>query len=249
MLAENPRDSDMWVEAFEAKFERKGNFERKDWDQLLGHCMVRYCVSSSSWVEVSVGDLTTVIKQAITDTPCNVFAEELLVAYPEAKVILSVRDNVDVWYASYLNALQPFWDWLYLEPGWTGAIRRNMVARPRDDAMAWKLLQHTYYRDFPNLGKQHYLDHNAKIRSLAEEQDREFLEFNVKQGWKPLCEFLGVSVPDSPFPFGNDTKEMQAIVRGLKDGYDEKVRTKALKILGFASIAVAGFGLWYARRL
>lgn len=38
---ENPPDCDMWKEAFAAKFYGKGKkFERKDWDQLLGHCQV-----------------------------------------------------------------------------------------------------------------------------------------------------------------------------------------------------------------
>lgn len=42
MLEENPRDSEMWVEAYEAKFEGKGKpFGREEWDQLLGHCQVR----------------------------------------------------------------------------------------------------------------------------------------------------------------------------------------------------------------
>ncbi len=38
---ENPPDADMWQEAFAAKYHGKGKkFERKDWDQLLGHCQV-----------------------------------------------------------------------------------------------------------------------------------------------------------------------------------------------------------------
>lgn len=39
----NPRDCDMWVEAFEAKFGNSGGkpFGRAQWDRLLGHCMVR----------------------------------------------------------------------------------------------------------------------------------------------------------------------------------------------------------------
>ena len=42
LFNEDPRDAEMWVEAMEAKFEGKGNpFTRADWDQLLGHCMVR----------------------------------------------------------------------------------------------------------------------------------------------------------------------------------------------------------------
>ena len=41
ILNDNPRDNEMWVEAFEAKFQGKGKpFERAEWDRLLGHCMV-----------------------------------------------------------------------------------------------------------------------------------------------------------------------------------------------------------------
>lgn len=147
-----------------------------------------------------------------------------------------------------MNALQPFWEMLYLEPGVAGMARRALAPRPRDDGMAWKILQHTYYKDFPNLGKQHYVDHNEKIRSLAKEQKREFLEFNVKEGWEPLCKFLGDSVPDTPFPFGNDTKEMQGLVRGLKEEHNKAVRINVMKILSVLSVAVAGFGAWYMRK-
>jgi hypothetical protein len=145
-----------------------------------------------------------------------------------------------------MNALQPFWDVLYLEPGVIGAIRRALSPRPRDDGMAWKLLQHTYYKDFPGTGKQHYVEHNEKIRRLAKEQNRDFLEFNVKEGWEPLCKFLGDNVPDTPFPVGNDTKEMQALVRGLKEENDRAIRKNAVKVLGIVSAVVAGFGVWYA---
>jgi hypothetical protein len=43
VLLQNPPDSKMWIEAYEAKFEGKGRpFTRDDWDQLLGHCMVSF---------------------------------------------------------------------------------------------------------------------------------------------------------------------------------------------------------------
>ncbi len=41
IMDENPKDADMWVEAFEAKFEGKGKpYGKEEWDKLLGHCMV-----------------------------------------------------------------------------------------------------------------------------------------------------------------------------------------------------------------
>ena len=36
-----------------------------------------------------------------------------------------------------------------------------------------------------------------------------FLIFDVKQGWEPLCKFLGKPIPEVPFPNMNDTKQMQ----------------------------------------
>ena len=205
-----------------------------------------YLPSAVTTRSISIGP--SVLLWAITDTPCNVFAEELLEAYPDAKVILSVRDDVDVWYASYMNALQPFWDRRYLEPGILGMLRRALLVRARDDGMAWKLLQHTYYGNFAEAGKKHYFAHNERIRRLAKEQRRQFLEFNVKQGWDPLCRFLGEPVPNSPFPKGNDTKEMQGLVKGITDEYDRQIRINATKLLSIVSVAVAGFGIWYARR-
>lgn len=73
----------MWLKALQAKFHGRGKrFGREEFDQLLGHC------------------------QAVTDIPAACFAEELIEAYPNAKVILSYRD-IDAWheYASDCNGL------------------------------------------------------------------------------------------------------------------------------------------------
>lgn len=61
----------------------------------------------------------------------------------------------------------------------------------------------TFFRgDFPNKGKQVYLDHVEEVRSLVPPE--RLLEYQIKDGWGPLCEFLGEEVPDTPFPRGND---------------------------------------------
>jgi hypothetical protein len=48
MLNENPPDGELWVEAYEAKFEGKGKpYGREEWDKLLGHCEVCICTGAS----------------------------------------------------------------------------------------------------------------------------------------------------------------------------------------------------------
>lgn len=56
------------------------------------------------------------------------------------------------------------------------------------------------------------------IRELVP-RDR-LLEWNVEDGWQPLCEFLGKKVPSQPFPRAND-----------KDGFRKRVESD-LEVLG-----------------
>lgn len=73
-LLGNPRDNEMWMEALEAKYDGKGKpYGREEFDKLLGHC------------------------QGVSDMPAILFTDELIKAYPEAKVILTHR-NFDTWY-------------------------------------------------------------------------------------------------------------------------------------------------------
>lgn len=41
ILTQNPRDADLWKRAYEAVYGGKGKWGKKEWDALLGHCMVR----------------------------------------------------------------------------------------------------------------------------------------------------------------------------------------------------------------
>uniref|UniRef100_H2ZG74 Sulfotransferase n=1 Tax=Ciona savignyi TaxID=51511 RepID=H2ZG74_CIOSA len=51
------------------------------------------------------------------------------------------------------------------------------------------------------LMKMAYRRHNLHVIQNAPKD--KLLIYNVKEGWKPLCEFLGVEVPDVPFPRKN----------------------------------------------
>jgi hypothetical protein len=50
-----------------------------------------------------------------------------------------------------------------------------------------------------------YNAHVAKVRATLPES--RLLEFEAKQGWEPLCRFLGVDVPDEPYPRVNTTED------------------------------------------
>ena len=53
--------------------------------------------------------------------------------------------------------------------------------------------------------------HEAEVkRSIPA---RRLLVFNVAEGWDPLCRFLGVPVPETPFPRTNSTEEFQDLLR------------------------------------
>lgn len=55
--------------------------------------------------------------------------------------------------------------------------------------------------------------HNDWVRANVP-KDR-FLEMDLKEGWKPLADFLGVPVPDTPFPQANDAAEAEAVTKRI----------------------------------
>ena len=70
---------------------------------------------------------------------------------------------------------------------------------------------------------------NAQVK--AEISADRLLVFEVKEGWGPLCQFLGVPEPEEPFPNVNDTKEQ----------LDRMKEAKVLSIILW-SVAAAGLG-------
>jgi hypothetical protein len=57
-----------------------------------------------------------------------------------------------------------------------------------------------------------YVAHNEAVKAAI--PPRQLLVFEVKDGWAPLCDFLGVSVPDEPFPKTNHRAEFWDRVTG-----------------------------------
>lgn len=144
----------------------------------------------------------------IVDYPGSYFYRELAEAYPDAKVLLSVRDGKD-WARSLHDTI---WSILF----------GDTVARHLADAEAVinpGLAQFTeWQREMfvrsgllgpdPEIFDENVLvasmeRHNAEVREAIPAE--RLLEWSPKDGWEPLCAFLNRPVPDEPLPRVNDS--------------------------------------------
>ena len=84
---------------------------------------------------------------------------------------------------------------------------------PMGDEIIW---QGTFDGKFED--KHHAIEvfdrHNEEVRRRVPQE--RLLVYEVKQGWGPLCEFLGVEEPDKPFPHLNVAAEMRRMILVLR---------------------------------
>ncbi|MER7016196.1 sulfotransferase family protein [Saccharopolyspora sp. NPDC000359] len=150
----------------------------------------------SDWETVLGGFASTV------DWPGCTFWCELVEAYPEAKVLLTVRDP-QKWYDSVHSTIYQF---VQQEPS-DDAF--DVQLRPMVERMIWN---GTFGGRFDD--REHAIavfeQHNAAVRA-AVPADR-LLTYQVGEGWQPLCDFLGVPVPEEDFPHVNDAGSIRALV-------------------------------------
>ncbi|MCX5241309.1 sulfotransferase family protein [Streptomyces prunicolor] len=133
--------------------------------------------------------------QATADAPGCFFWRELIREYPEAKVILSIRD-AQTWYRSMSDTV----------------LRQDLLDKSADPVLAGlrRLALAMFDHVFDNRRDEAHLTavfnrHNAEVQREVP-ADR-LLVYEVTQGWAPLCEFIGVDSPVTPFPWLNNTAE------------------------------------------
>lgn len=139
------------------------------------------------WEEVFGGFRSTV------DWPACNYWRELMARYPDAKVILSLRDP-ESWWRSTQSTI--FSD--HVQDGAPPSIRRILKDVVDEDLHDRDACVAAFER------------HNASVRAGVPAE--KLLVFDAKQGWGPLCAFLGVPVPDAPFPSVNTTDEFRKMV-------------------------------------
>jgi hypothetical protein len=100
-----------------------------------------------------------------------------------------------------------------------------------------KLWTDFYDGDFSVHGKRRYHEHCEEIRRLVPKE--RLLEYNVSEGWKPLCDFLGHAPPPSvEFPRGND---IQVFKKNFKHMMLVLLSFYAKKVIKIGSFAVASY--------
>ncbi|KAL6713164.1 hypothetical protein ACLMJK_009285 [Lecanora helva] len=137
---------------------------------------------------------------AVTDCPCANFSQELITAYPDAKVILTVR-NPDKWVRSMEESyykmldLVPWWNpLLYYDPDIWSSFRKFLH----------QILSGLTSNDIHNHDalRRGFIAHNDHVRSLV--PANELLIYQAGDGWEPLCRHLGKEVPEEPYPRVNE---------------------------------------------
>ncbi len=138
--------------------------------------------------------------QSAVDWPAAAFVPQLLDVFPDVKIVLTLRDPED-WYQSISKTI---FTSLAIEGkvrGMVGSSRKNMASQ------LFKRVFSGRYKD-----KEYILEafdeHLGKVEEWVPRES--LLKYRVTEGWQPLCEFLGVPVPDLAFPRSNDRQSFQS---------------------------------------
>lgn len=141
---------------------------------------------------------------AAVDWPASAFWRELSEAYPDALVLLSVRD-VDAWWTSASKTI------------FSPSVTRPRPENPWPPGWPHELISARFTPGWQDEdeSKAAYLRHNDEVRAGVS-ADR-LLEWSPGDGWEPICGALGIDVPDEPFPHVNTTAMFQARLTGMRD--------------------------------
>jgi hypothetical protein len=166
---------------------------------------------NADWNEIFSGFEATV------DWPGAFFYEELMEVYPEAKVLLSVRDG-EAWERSMTDTIWGLFygdilihdlsaAWGHVDPKWAAYISLMKRMWSKSGLLASE-------HEGPGLGTMAAaMDRYNESVKRTVPADR-LLVWSPKDGWAPLCEFLEVPVPDVPVPHLNDSQEFGDRITG-----------------------------------
>jgi hypothetical protein len=143
--------------------------------------------------------------QAIVDFPGSMYYKELAAYYPDAKIILTVRDP-ESWHKSAMSTIysvEPSFFFklrLAFSALFSSKVRNFLRVALHNKKSLWNGYFEGRFAD-KAYAIQRFKNHiEAVKRAIPAER---LLIFDVREGWEPLCQFLGKEVPAGPFPRSN----------------------------------------------
>jgi hypothetical protein len=140
--------------------------------------------------------------ESTVDWPGCSFWEQMAETWPDAPILLSVREP-EAWYRSCLNSIHAA-----KEMALRGELEGGSENPP--DAEVLQMINNLIWNGTFNgrfLEKDYAIEvferHNEDVKRKVPADH--LLVYEISQGWEPLCDFLGVPVPDAPMPHLNDT--------------------------------------------
>ena len=147
----------------------------------------------------------------------------------EVKVLLTLHPRgAEAWYDSTIDtiyATNRMWQFKVLEFATPFGRKFGDMSRK----LIWQR-SHKGTMENHEQAIAHYHQHIAEVKAAVPPE--RLLVFSADQGWQPLCDFLGVPVPDTPFPNVNDRAAIKKTLRQMSSG--------AYVILAAAALACAG---------
>jgi hypothetical protein len=142
--------------------------------------------------------------RSTVDWPSAQFWRELAAKFPAAKVVLTVRDRAR-WYESFSKTIMMLMSAREAAPNDTmkaifDMAKDTIVGRAFDGRL-----------DDPAHVMACFDRHNAAVKAAIPPE--RLLVYEVAQGWEPLCRFLKVPVPATPFPRVNSTAEFWELIQ------------------------------------
>lgn len=154
---------------------------------------------------------------AIVDYPGAYFYREIMAAYPDAKVILTVRDGESwarsmhdtIWGAIYGDTLMHH---LAMAQATIDPVFNQYVSLIRSLYSTCGLLAEDPARWDAALSAAAFGRYNDEVRASV--PAGKLLVWSPADGWEPLCAFVGAPVPPVPLPVTNDAKGFEAMIVG-----------------------------------
>lgn len=211
----------MALEVIGAGFGRTGTLSMKAALERLGyskcHHMVEVLTSGdqiNQWHQIAVGtspDWDAVFQgfRASVDFPSLAYWRELAAHYPDAKVILTTR-SFESWYKSASDTIYAV---SAAMPAWMKLVPRGKKIDRLIGDNVWLRLFHGKFED-KEYTRKIFEQHEADVKGAFPPE--RLLVFEPRQGWEPLCAFLGKDVPDEAFPHVNDTADFHKNIALLK---------------------------------